>query len=70
MPMLNNSIRKRMSKDLDVWFNGLDLSQLLRIFYCPPEQDYNDFIDDCDEYWWNLSPEEKEKFYQEHYLDV
>lgn len=57
---------KLTSDNLDVWFNGLDLGALMRIFYCPPGQEANDFIDDCDEYWWNLSPAEKAEFYQRH----
>ena len=52
-----------MNRDLDVWFNGLDLDALVRLFHWPAGKDANEFIDDCDEYWWNLTPEEKEDFY-------
>lgn len=55
-----------VKKDLDVWFNGLDLDALVRMFSWPDGKDANDFIDDCDEYWWNLTPEEKEEFYYRH----
>ena len=52
-----------MNRDLDVWFNGLELEALARMFSWPSGKDANEFIDDCDEYWWNLTPEEKEDFY-------
>ena len=55
-----------MKKDLDVWFNSLDLDALVRMFTWPEGHDAYDFIDDCDEYWWNLTPEEKEEFYYRH----
>ena len=55
-----------MKKDLDVWFNSLDLDALVRMFTWPEGHDANDFIEDCDEYWWSLSPEEKEEFYYRH----
>ena len=55
-----------MKKDLDVWFNSLDLDALVRMFTWPEGHDANDFIEDCDEYWWGLSPEEKEEFYYRH----
>ena len=55
-----------MGKDLDVWFNGLDLDQLVRMFSWPDGMDANEFIDSCDDYWWDLTPEEKEEFYIHH----
>ena len=58
-----------MNKDLDVWFNSLDLDDLARLFFWPEGKDANDFIDDCDEYWWDLTPEGKEEFYQRHRYD-
>lgn len=50
--------------DINIWFNSLNLEQLMRLFYCPFDRDANDFIDDCDEYWENLNEEEKWSFYQ------
>ena len=55
-----------MKKDLDVRFNSLDLDQLARIFYWEDGWDANEFIDQCDEWWWDLTPEEKEDFYYRH----
>ena len=55
-----------MKKDLDVWFNSLDLDQLARIFNWEAGWDANEFIDQCDEWWWNLTPQEKEDFYHRH----
>ena len=55
-----------MSKDLDVWFSSLDLDQLVRMFSWPAGMDANEFIDSCDDYWWDLTPEEKEEFYIHH----
>ena len=55
-----------MAKDLDVWFFNLELEQLARIFYWPEGRNAHDFIDDCDEYWRDMSQEEKEWFYEKH----
>lgn len=55
-----------MKKDLDVWFNSLDLEQLARIFNWEAGWDANEFIDQCDEWWWDLTPQEKEDFYYRH----
>ena len=52
--------------NLDVWFSSLDLDRLVRMFFWPDNLDANEFIDSCDEYWWGLSPEEKEDFYYRH----
>ena len=52
-----------MKKDLDVWFNSLDLDQLERMFTWPSGHDANDFIDDCDEAWAEMTEEEKERLY-------
>lgn len=53
-------------KDLDLWWNGLGLNSLMGMFQCPNNQDANDFIDDCDEYWFGLSKKEKQEFYNRH----
>lgn len=55
-----------MKKDLDVWFNSLDLEQLACIFNWEAGWDANEFIDQCDEWWWDLTPEEKEDLYYRH----
>ena len=56
--------------DLDVWFLSLELDQLVRMFSWPAGMDANEFIDSCDEFWWNLTPEEKEEFYIHHSFAV
>lgn len=53
-------------KDLDLWWNNLGLNALMGMFQCPANQDANDFIDDCDEYWFGLSKKEKQEFYNRH----
>lgn len=49
--------------ELDLWFHQIDLKGLMKIFRSNSGQDANDFIDDCDEYWDNLSYSEKFDFY-------
>ena len=56
--------------DLNSWWNSLDLNALMKIFHCPAGQDANDFIDDCDTYWWGLSEGEKWDFYCRHAFEV
>lgn len=61
---------KLTEHEVDVWWNSLDLRQLLRLFVCPTYQDYNDFIEDLDEWWYSLVPEDKLDFYERHYDEV
>ena len=49
--------------DFDAWFYSLDLNHLMRIFIWPDGHDANDFIDDCDEAWEDMTEEEREEFY-------
>ena len=56
--------------NLDLWWNSIDLKGLMRMFVIKPGQDANDFIEDCDAYWWALTPDEKYDFYQRHFLDA
>lgn len=56
-------------KDLDIWFNSLDLEALARMFSWPEGHDANEFIDDCDDFWYDLTWEEKEDFYDRHWYD-
>lgn len=53
-------------KDLDLWFNSLELKQLERMFVWPYGADANDFIDYCDICWGCYTKEEKEGFYWRH----
>ena len=53
-------------KDLDIWFNNLELKQLERMFVWPYGADANDFIDYCDICWGCYTKEEKEGFYWRH----
>lgn len=55
-----------MSKDLDVWFYSLELEQLACLFHWEDGLNAYEFIDSCDEFWWDLTPEEKEDFYYRH----
>ena len=56
--------------ELDVWWNCLDLKQLLRLFVCPKGQSANDFIEDLDDWWYSLIDEDKLDFYERHYDKV
>lgn len=49
--------------DLDAWFYSLDLKQLMNMFRCPSNREANDFIDDCDETWSDMSIEERYDLY-------
>ena len=49
--------------DFEAWFYSLDLNQLMRMFTWPAGDDANDFIDDCDEVWNNMTEKEREEFY-------
>ena len=55
---------KLTEHETDVW------CQLLRLFVCPYSQDYNDFIEDLDEWWYSMTPEDKLEFYERHYDKV
>lgn len=61
---------KLTEHETDVWWNSLELRQLLRLFVCPYSQDYNDFIEDLDEWWYSMTPEDKLEFYERHYDKV
>ena len=58
---------KTIKKDLDVWFYSLGLDALMRIFRWS-KGDANDFIDDCDEAWGDMSLKEREDIYN-HFND-
>ena len=51
-------------KILNEWWSGLELKQLLRVFLCPTDMDYNDFIDELDDKWNAMTSEEKMKLYE------
>ena len=55
-----------MSKDLDVWFLSLELKQLARMFTWPADMDANEFIDSCNECWYDMSSEDREDFYNRY----
>jgi len=55
-----------MNKDLDVWFLSLELKQLARMFTWPADMDANEFIDSCDECWYDMSSEDREDFYNRY----
>jgi len=55
-----------MKKDLDVWFYGLDLTQLSRIFKWESQWDAYEFIDNCDEWWQDADASEREWFYEKY----
>lgn len=61
---------KLTEHETDVWWNSLELRQLLRLFVCPYSQDYNDFIEDLDEWWYFMTPEDKLEFYERHFDKV
>ena len=57
--------------ELNDWYNGLDFETLELITHYrqddfSPEDGYQDFVDACDEWWNNLSLEEKEDTYNEN----
>lgn len=49
--------------NLDEWFSNLELETLLKMFFIKAGQDANDFIDDCDSYWYDLDDAGKRDFY-------
>ena len=49
--------------DFDAWFYSLDLQQLMHMFHCPADREANDFIDDCDETWNDMTEDEREYLY-------
>ena len=55
-----------MKKDLDVWFYGLDLTELARIFNWESQWDAYEFIDNCDEWWQDAAASEREWFYEKY----
>lgn len=55
-----------MSKDLDVWFYGLELEQLVRMFNWPTEMDAYEFMDSCDEWWRDADADDREWLYQKY----
>lgn len=55
-----------MSKDLDVWFYGLDLEQLAKIFHWENGWGPYEFIEHCDEYWSDMDASEREWMYEKY----
>lgn len=53
--------------DFDAWFYSLELEQLARMFTWPDCHDANDFIDDCDECWGDMSEDEREYLYNKYH---
>ncbi len=55
-----------MEKVLDEWFFNLELKELERIFFWPQGKSDHAFIEDCDDYWRDLTRDEKEWFYEKY----
>jgi hypothetical protein len=51
---------------LDVWFYGLELEQLARMFHWEDGWDANEFIDQCDEWWQDANAADREWFYNKY----
>lgn len=61
-----DAIEYLMHKDLDVWFYGLELEQLARMFHWEDGWDANEFIDQCDEWWQDANAADREWFYNKY----
>jgi hypothetical protein len=55
-----------MYRDLNEWFYSLEPDQLVRMFDWPEGYSTREFLDSCDDYWNDLTAEEREDFYQKH----